>query len=238
MKPNNRTLRAVGLTLFVVGVLLGMVLFGFSIWADFESTFYFGYGVVGSKTIHLSCPQIVTNADNKSFTAYIRNTTDRELEISIQTDISNILAVRTDRTKITIPAHQTAPFLWPLSTEDVVFGHLILVHIYQFQSFILPSADANCGILYLNLGGVTGMLVFLLVLIGTVLGIAGGFVLWARNSQPLEGPTRRQMLGMIFLAAVVGLGLVFSWVGWWGAGILAFVLAGLLLVILLAPGQT
>jgi hypothetical protein len=237
MKPNNGTLRAVGLILFVTGVLLGMALFGISIWADFESTFYFGYGVMGVKSLHLSCPLILTGADSKSVTAYIRNTTDRQVEPSIQTDISNILAVRSDRTPITVPAHQTAPFHWPLTAEDVVFGHLILVHIYQFQSYILPSADANCGILYLNLPGVTGMQVFLLALAGTLLGMVGGLALWSKNNRPLEGHSRRQMRGMIFLAAIVGLGLIFSWAGWWGAGILAFVVAALLLVILLAPGQ-
>ena len=237
MKPNNGTLRAVGLILFVTGVLLGMALFGVSTWADFESTFYFGYGVTGVKSLHLSCPPILTSTESKSVTAYIRNTTDRQLEPSIQTDISNILAVRSDRTPITVPAHQTVPFRWALTNEDVVFGHLILVHIYQFQSFINPSADATCGILYLNLSGVTGMQIFLLALAGTLLGIVGGLVLWARNSEPLEGRTRRQMRGMIFLAAIVGLGLVFGWAGWWGAGILAFVVAALLLVILLAPGQ-
>jgi len=242
MKPRNKPIRALGLILFFVGALLGMALFGSSVWADLESTFYFGFGIKGNKTVNLSCPPIMTAADSKSFTAYIQNTTDRLLEPSIQTDISNILAVRSDRTKITVAAYQTVPVSWQLTTDDVVFGHLILVHIYQFQVFLLPSADANCGIVFLNLTGVTGMQVFILALLGTLLGIAGGLTLWVSNSRPLEGHVRQQMLGMVFLSVIVAVGMLLSWIGWWGPGVLVFALASFMVIILLgryvlAPGQ-
>jgi len=242
MKPRNKPVRALGLTLFFAGALLGMALFGSSVWADLESSFYFGYGIKGNRTVKLSCPQIMTVADSKSFTAYIQNTTDRLVEPSIQTDISNILAVRSERTTVSVAAYQTAPVNWPLTTDDVVFGHLILVHVYQFQVYVLPSADANCGIVFLYLTGVTGMQVFILALLGTLLGIAGGLALWASNSRPLEGHTRQQMLGMIFLSGIVAVGMLLSWIGWWVPGVLVFVLAALMVVILLAryvlnPGQ-
>ena len=242
MKPRNKPLRALGLILFFAGILLGMGLFGSSVWADLESNFYFGYGVKGNKTVNLSCPPMLTVSDSKSFTAYIHNTTDRLVEPSIQTDISNILAVRSDRTKISVAANQTVPVSWQLTTDDVVFGHLILVHVYQFQAFVLPSADANCGILFLNLTGVTGMQVFILALLGTLLGIAGGLTLWASNSRPQEGHIRQQMLGMVFLSVIVAVGMLLSWIGWWGPGVLVFALASLMVIILLAryflePGQ-
>jgi hypothetical protein len=242
MKPRNKPLRALGLILFFAGILLGMGLFGSSVWADLESNFYFGYGVKGNKTVNLSCPPMLTVSDSKSFTAYIHNTTDRLVEPSIQTDISNILAVRSDRTKISVAANQTVPVSWQLTTDDVVFGHLILVHVFQFPAFVLPSADANCGIVFLNLTGVTGMQVFILALLGTLLGIAGGLTLWGCNSRLLEGHIRQQMLGMVFLSVIVAVGLLLSWVGWWGPGVLVFTLASLMVIILLAryvlePGQ-
>lgn len=242
MKPRNKPVRALGLILFFTGVLLGMALFGSSVWADLESTFYFGFGIKGNNTVNLSCPPILTAAGNKSFTAYIQNTTVRQVEPSIQTDISNILAVRSDRTKITVAAYQTVPVSWRLTADDVVFGHLILVHVYQFQVFVLPSADANCGIVFLNLTDVTGMQVFILALLGTLLGIAGGLALWASNSRPLEGHIRQQMLGMVFLSVIVAVGMCLSWIGWWGPGVLVFALASFMVIILLAryvlaPGQ-
>ncbi len=242
MKPRNKPVRALGLVLFFAGALLGMALFGSSVWADLESSFYFGYGIKGRNTVKLSCPQIMTAADSKSFTAYIRNTTDRLVEPSIQTDISNILAVRSDRTTVSVAAHQTAPVSWQLTTDDVVFGHLILVHVYQFQVYVLPSADANCGIVFLYLTGVTGRQVFILALLGTLLGIAGGLALWASNSRPLEGHIRQQMLGMVFLSSIVAAGMLLSWIGWWVPGVLVFALAALMVIILLAryvlnPGQ-
>jgi hypothetical protein len=242
MKPRNNSLRALGIILFFAGTLLGMALFGVSIWADLESSFYFGYGIKGNRTVNLSCPLIATAADDKSVTAYIQNTTDRPLEPSILVDVSNILAVRSERTKAAVPARQTVPVRWQLTSEDVVFGHLILVHVYQFQASVLPSADANCGILYLNLSNLSGRQVFTLALLGTMLGIIAGLALWARNSGPLEGQTHQQQLGMLFLSGIVAVGLILSWIGWWVPGLLAFVLAFLMVIILLAryvlaPGQ-
>jgi hypothetical protein len=242
MKPRNKPLRTLGLSLFFAGALLGMALFGSSVWADLESAFYFGYGIKGNNAVKLSCPQILTAADRMSFGAKIQNTTDRPLEPSVQVDISNILAVRSDRSTVPVPAHQTVPASWPLSTEDVVFGHLILVQVYQYQVYILPSADANCGILFLNLTGLTGMQVFILALLGTLLGIGGGLALWAANSRPLEGAIRQQMLGMFFLSGIVAAGMVLTLIGWWGPGLLVFVLAAFMVIILLAryvlsPGQ-
>jgi hypothetical protein len=242
MKPQNKPLRVLGLILFFIGVFLGMILFGGSIWADFESTFYFGYGVKGNNAIDLSCPLIMTSADRKSVTATISNTTDRLVEPSIQMDVSNILAVRSERTSIAVASHQSVPVHWQLTKEDVVFGHLILIHVYQFQAYVLPSADANCGIMFLFLDNMTGMQVFILLLLGSLLGISGGLGLWGIYSRPLEGHNRQQFIGMVFLSIIIAVGMILSWIGWWGPGVLVFFLTSLMVIVLmaryvLAPGQ-
>lgn len=243
MNIKNKVFRAWGLVIFFIGALLGIILFGSMVWADLESVFYFGYGVQGVDTVELYCPPIVTAADkNPEVTAFIKNTSDRALQPLLQTDFSNILAIRSQRINVPVSAHQTVPVHMPVTTEDVVFGNLILVQVYQFSAYPLPSADANCGTLYLRLTGLNGNQVLFLVLAGTLLGMVGGLVLWAFNSRPLEGLRREQEIGMISLGVLTCLGILIGWLGWWIPGVLVFAVACLLVLVLvgryvLAPGQ-
>ncbi len=243
MKPRYNLPRALGLLLFFAGALLGMVLFASLVWADLESVFYFGYGVKGDQKLALSCPLITTAADRSpEATAFIKNTSDRSIQPFVQADISNVLAVRSDRTRVPVNAHQTVPVHWPLTSEDIVFGNMILVHVYQFSAYPMPSADGNCGSLYLGLHNLNGFQVLIVALAATLLGIVGGIALWAFNSRPLEGGTREQLFGMIALAVVVGVGLLVGWFGAWIPGVLLAALAVILMWILLgryvlAPGQ-
>jgi hypothetical protein len=233
MKP-NKLLRASGFIIFLIGILLGMILFGSLTWAGLESSFYFGFGIKGTRHLNLACPLILTASDAGSVTAYVENTTDRDATPSIQVDISNVILVRSERAKITVAAGKTAPLVRELTAEDVVFGSLILVHMYEFQAFTLPSASANCGIVYLNITGLSGTSLFFLTLFLTLLVSAGGYSLWAFGSRPLEGRAREQMFAMLAMGAIVLAGILLAWVGWWGPCVIIFALGLLLLVAILA----
>jgi hypothetical protein len=233
MNLRKRLLRTIGGIFFYAGIILGILLFGSSVWADLESNYYFGHEVKGQQTANLTCSPILTVADSKSITVLIHNTSDKLVTPSIQADISNNLAIRSERTNTSVSAHQTVPVTWQLKNDDVVFGHLILVHIFQYPVYTLPSADAYCGIIFLNLATVTGMELYILVLLGTLLGIISGLMLWVWNSRPIEGQIRQQLGGMILLTILVVIGLLFSWIGWWGPGVIILVLSFLMVFVLL-----
>jgi hypothetical protein len=226
--------------LFLLAVLTGMALFGALTWADLEASFYFGYGLKGQTHLHLVCPYILTTDETGQVTAYVRNTTDRDLEPRLEVNLSGTL-IRTERVQVQTAAGQTVPVRWPVGAGEVVFGHLIIVSVYQFQAFVLPSAAANCGVLYLNIHGLTGGQVLGIALGVSLAGMLAGLVLWSLANRPLKGLAFEQQRGMLFLAAAVALGLLFSLLGWWMASVLAFILSAFMVIILLtrymlAPG--
>jgi hypothetical protein len=243
MKIRNKVLRALGLILFFAGSLLGTIAFGGLSWASLESHFYFGYGAKGETSLHLTCPRLLTYADKApQITAEIKNTTDFSYDPQFQTDISNVLLVRTIRGDVPLSPQQTVLFHWGLTDQDVVFGHLILTHVFQYRSAQLLSAEAYCGIVFLGLAGLTGDTVLVLILLGTVLGMGCGMALWIFNRRSLEGISRELRMGMLFLAGVVGLGMIVGWFGLWIPGALLLAISIILILVLvtryvISPGQ-
>lgn len=228
----SKFLRSTSLLLFFLGVVTAMLLFGSLTWASLEAAFYFGYGIQGVNNLDLDCPRLLTAADSASVTAMVRNTTDRDVEPRLEANISSNL-LRSEEVQIQLPAGQSAPVTWQVGPTDVVFDHLIIVRIYQFQAFVLPSADANCGILFLDTPALSGAQVLAITISVSLFGTLAGLALWAAANQPLTGRPLDLLRGMLFLGGLCTFGLALSWIGLWVAGVLLFALAAFMLVILL-----
>jgi hypothetical protein len=233
MRPSTTFLRTLGLILFFAGILLGLCLAGGLTWANLEADFYFGFGVKGDTTLDLACPLIMTPAETGRATITIPNPSDRLVEPLVQVDISGPIGRRV-REHVSIDAGTSQTASWEVGNQDVAFGHLILVKVYEFAALSLPSADDTCGILVVNLLGLSGEGIFLLTLAVSVALAALGLLLWAASYRARKVPVPSETGGMLLLAGIVGVGILVGSLGWWLPGLLAVAASVLLTAILIA----
>jgi hypothetical protein len=231
MTPSSRFLRTSGLIVFYAGILLGLCLAAGMVWADLEADFYFGFAIQGEENLDLSCPFILAAGEPGRVAITLRNPGDRLAEPFVQVDVSGLIG-RSFRDQLRVEPGGSQTASWEVGSGDVVFGHLILARLYQFQARGIRSADASCGILVLDVPGLSGQAVFMTALIVGALLAALGYLLWAGSYRWVDLPSERG--GMLLLGGIVGLGILLGALGWWLPGLLALAASVLLTAILLA----
>jgi hypothetical protein len=231
MQSRRKSFRTLGIILFSAGVLAGMVMFIFMNWAYFEASFYFGYSAPADKTlITLRCPLLMTTADSGLVTMSVTNSTNRDLSILIQTEFSYYGAATLDKISYPVAAGETRNLSWTVTSDNLVFGHLVMARVYEFGAFTLPSRTNTCGTVVVALPAVTGIQVFIIVLVFSLICMAAGWGLWIAGNRPLQGEGIIATRAMTFFTIIVILGILGGIIGWWGLGLICAA-AGVLLII-------
>jgi hypothetical protein len=230
MKSQNKILSAVGWVLFFAGILLGIILFAGLTWANLEANFYFGYNGGADTKLRITCPHILTPRDSGIVTATVTNRTDKVIKPALEAQLSGPI-LQTARTVPSIEPGQTRLVTWPVTPDNVAFGHLVMAQVYQFASYETGTAMADCGALFLYTPRLTGMEIYIFVLVVSLVMAAAGFILWLLGNRSLPEKSIEHMWGMVLLAAVVLLGILFGSLGQWILGMFAFFLSVLVFVI-------
>jgi len=229
MQGKKKLFRTLGIIFFSTGILVGMVMFILMNWAYFEAFFFFGNTGPADKALTtLRCPLLMTTADTGAVTMSITNSTDRDLSLLIRTEISYFGAARSDRTNYPIAAGETRKLSWTVTSDDMVFGHLIMARVFVYSAFTLPSRSSTCGTVVVNMPGLTGIQLFVIVLAFSLACMAAGWGLWLTGSRPFQADGLIATWAMSIFTGVVLLGLLAGCVGWWGAGLICTVASVLL----------
>jgi hypothetical protein len=223
-----------GVILFSAGILVGMLMFIFMNWAYFEAAFYFGPMATADKSLtSLRCPLLLTSAESGEVTMRLTNTTAKDLSISIQIEKSFYGAATLDKADYPVAAGATESINWAVTPDNLVFGHLVMARVYQYHSYTLPSRSRTCGTVVAPVSGLSGIQVFIILLVFSLGGMASGWMLWLAGNRPLKGEGIIATRAMLFFTAVVLLGLLGGFVGWWMLGLVCAA-AGVLLTIAVA----
>jgi hypothetical protein len=223
------TLRLFSTLIFSVGVLFGLVLTGGLILAGLESDVYFGPGYpsdAGLKT--LKCPVMITSQEVGVISVELMNTTDKSIEPMILLEISNPGLFNSQREKYPIASGASREIQWQVSSQNAVFGRLILVRAYQFPAYKTPSRAGSCGILLVDFFGLTGNQILLLSFAASLSSIALGLGLWLFANRPLHSEVWPAARAMLAVGSTVAVGLFVGYNGMWLLGILALVIAVLM----------
>lgn len=225
----SKIVRAVIFIVFAIGTILGMLLAGSTIIANLEANFYFGYSYDGEESLRdLDCPVILTGDEVGTVSVSISNPLERAVGPILEAEIGNEGLFRKYHEPISIPAGGSQTQQWTVSRDDVVFGNLILVRLFQFVTFRTPSRDGSCGIFYLDVPfSGTAVLVFSIVI--SVGGMALGILLWLTLNKSLPVLKTRVSRAMIVMAIFVTLAMVAGLLRIWTLGVLLFVLSVLLI---------
>jgi hypothetical protein len=132
-----------------------------------------------------------------------------------------------------VAAGATESINWAVTPDNLVFGHLVMARVYQYHSYTLPSRSRTCGTVVAPVSGLSGIQVFIILLVFSLGGMASGWMLWLAGNRPLKGEGIIATRAMLFFTAVVLLGLLGGFVGWWMLGLVCAA-AGVLLTIAVA----
>lgn len=215
----EKIFRRIGIILFAFGVLLGMALTAVTVWADLEASFFdadlASRGGEPLKT--LRCPVLMTTSEVGVVRVDVENPVEKPIELRLRAHISEGFVTLLREVNATLPLEPgektTAEFY--LTGDDVTFNWLVLVRVLQFRYYPLPSRQAACGVLVLDVPFLTGSQLLALVIAVTLLSLVGGIALWVFGNRPLNRPalaTARTM-GALTVSLLIGftVGAMGSW---------------------------
>lgn len=217
--------RLVGLLLFVVGIALGLALAVAGVWADAEAVFY-GFGHIGDESLRtLRCPVLMTRTETAQVWATVRNPFEQPIEFRVRADFSSPGELRSERQMVALAPGEKKRLEWTVSEAERDLGFFVFAKVGTYPAYTMPFREQTCGIVMLGLPGMTGGQVQALVLVGFVVGVLGGIILWQRANRPLHDLTLQMSMAMRALAMVVLAAILVMQLGAWPIAALLIVLA-------------
>lgn len=227
----------IGIILFVIGVVLGIILIGISVYADFESTLFDLTNGANRSINSIKCPVFLSSNETGYLSAVIKNSEDLPQDLVIQARISkgHLILLQEFQENISIASHETKQMNWEVDAPDAGYGHFILAKVIVMDNALHPFQRGSCGIIVLDLPfGMKGWQLFWTVFVLSLSGIMSGIIFWwkyGRSNSNRSLETTRSLFGLGGLALV---GLVSITLGLWQLAAGAFYI-GLLLMGVIIP---
>ena len=230
MKKSRNTLRIVSLVIFFLGVLFGAAFFASATWGDLESNFYAfpSYGYRNANVMR--CPIFMTTGETGIVTATFKNTMERRVRPNVRLIVS---PARMTVERISIESGESQQLEWEVGWDEIGLRNFVFVKIITFAGYPLPNIEQTCGILVLNIPGMTGTQVALIPLICSLLFMFIGVGLWYLAERGMQTKYADIPRAMIMLTVVIILGIVSAYMGWWLTGVILVALLILMIGVVL-----
>jgi hypothetical protein len=210
---------------------MGLALSGVAVWNNLESTNYFFRGVKHAPFNGLRCPLMIAPTEKGIVTTVFNNSTDEEDKFFYRAEISKkTFSQRQIKDQIAVPPHQTKTIQLTVDANDVDLMFFIFVKISILPNSVHRSQEAVCGIMLINILGLSGAQIAAVAVFLSFLGIAVGLGLWQQTDTKADRDLGRvvQTLGFVVLSTMFTAAL-----GLWIIVIALLVLSLLLMVIAL-----
>jgi hypothetical protein len=223
----------------LVGILVGLSIALASAWADFEGLSYFATGAGYAPFGGLRCPVLITNLESGVARARFDNPTTEVMEPFYEVDVSGPVTSRRSEGRIVVPARSSRGVAWAIDARDVDLSPFVFVKMDVLPFAGFPTREDTCGILVANLPGMGGEQILSVLLVVSLLGMAGGLVLPTLGLTPQQaarydaeaGTERRRTAQALALATSAAL--LAGLEGWWLFAVALSAVSVLLLVIAL-----
>jgi hypothetical protein len=221
-------MRILSVVLFSIGLLLGVAFVGAAVWADLEASLFDPPVGVDEPLKTLRCPVIITTQESGTVTATFSNPSTRSVPRTVRAHISYGFATLTREvnTQFVLEPGGTHKLEWTVTSDDAAWRHFILTRVHVLRNSPLPSRTGSCGVLVMDLLGLTGNQIVVSSWIASLTTMLIGVILWAVARRSAKERMPNLTGAMVGLAAIVLVAMLASLVGWW-------VLGGLLLLFVL-----
>ena len=217
--------------LFAVGVVVGLTIAILATWPDFEASSYEFARNTNTPLNGLRCPIIMNRNETGTVSLTVSNTTDRLLTPSVKTQISTSDEPSSLLESLRLTTGESKKLEWSIGHENIDLQYFIFVKALVYATYPIPNREATCGtfIMDLPLGG-TAFLTLMVML--SLTGMGGGLYILNRIN---HSPQRAEMnlRPMYFLAILILIALIVSFMGWWIQSIVVIVISVLTAVVLL-----
>ena len=231
MNQRQKILSISGVLTYSLGILIGLALSGWSVWAEVEATL-----LVFPKDvprISLNCPLMLSNHESGIVLVWLDNPTAETINPTTQMVISHPNLPRTETTVVPLKPGEKKLMEWTVGPDDTVFGGLILVNLFETSQSDFPAHQGSCGIPVSKLPGLTGKQVYILMFAASILAIFSGGILWGSGHPKMKESIRTVTNAGITLAVLVCAGVLLSLTQWWGLGLAIFLAALMLIAVIL-----
>jgi hypothetical protein len=231
VKSRKKTARSVGVLVFSIGTLLGLALAGAATWGDLEAAFY-GFQKMGDKPLRtLKCPVIMTSSETGEISATFKNPQDRPVQLMLRTDLSGP-TLTTERTRLALAPGERKQADWTVTRDNIDLRYFIFAQVSSYPVYPFPFRQATCGIMVMNLPGLSGNQIVTWTLVASMLDLLVGLGLWQAGNPSLPGRRQQTTYAMRILAVIVLAAIFIAFRGWWLAGLLLFLLAIIMIVVI------
>ena len=231
MKINKNT-SIFGVVFYLLAVISGLFLIVISTWGDMEADSYGFPRRASDRLSGLNCPILLTRNETGVISLNVSNPTDQPLHPSARTEISAPFEPEVFVEPIDLNPGEEKTLKWSLKAENVVLGNFVLANVQIYASYPIPNREKTCGILIMDLPG-RGRVIVTALAVFTVIGL--GLGLYIIKKSDLPGKTAASTWNAIlFLSALIFLGLVLSFTGSWVPSLGILVLSVLISVLLLS----
>ena len=229
---NHQQLRLPGFISYGLGVVVGFFLIFIATWADIEASAYDFPRLANAGLGGLRCPILMTPDETSIISLNVSNPTEDRISPAIKVLISTRLLPEEFLEGMQLTPGESKRLEWAVNAENIDLGNFILAKVLLYSAYPLPSRETSCGIFVLNLP-VTGRVLVPVLMVLSFLSMGWG--LYTLNKfGALHGRLSKYMGSITFLAIIISLGLVLSFVGGWLSSLLVLVIALLLIIILLS----
>ncbi len=199
-KKKTTSRRIPGYFLLLVGLSIGLVFSAFALWVNLEGMSFWGYPEsistnpdlrVEAEISRLNCPVLLAEGETDVISVMVSNPYDRatrayvKAHISMPDRLENM--VRRTRSASLAPGEETE-FRWQISSENTIFDHVILARVFlKLTEGHPPARTQHCGIMSVNLWGLSSNLILVLV-VGSSLSfmLVGAYILWLARSRDVK----------------------------------------------------
>jgi disulfide bond formation protein DsbB len=231
----GKNLQIASVVFFLIGLFSGLYFTGMSVWADFEASI-FDAALTGATFPGLQCPIMIGKDQVGIVKGDVVNSLDRRATLTVRTHSTSGALTLLNETldNISLAPGEMIEVQWTVVPEDAIWGNFILFRVYQFGSYPMPAKTSACGILVSSVPLASGEFVVAALVLISAAGMGLGIWLWVVSHKPFTQQARDTTVAMTAIALILGLGIIFSLLGMWLAGVFAFLLTVILLVAMMS----
>jgi hypothetical protein len=178
---NTKILRILSGTMFFLGVIIGFTLAVIMIWNRLEAVRYYFTGTKYESFNGLQCPVMIAPTETGIVTAIFNNSTEKEDNFSFRAEISGDTSTRQVEGQMVVAPHQRKSAQLTVDANDVDLMFFIFVKMTILPSAFHSSQEAVCGIMIINLLGLTGTQLSIAAFSLSFLGMAIGLGVWQKT---------------------------------------------------------
>jgi len=234
--------------IFIIGLLFG---FGFNslavianlnatgFWGDVQDALEFNHDQPTQvDLVNIRCPILLAPGEEGTITATFRNPNQEKANSLVKAVVSerDFGHYQVTTGSLAVEAGDEQDFRWQVTPHNIIEDHFILTRIFLMNKYNspYPARTDTCGIFVLNLFGLQGVSMVVLMLVTSLICLVGGSILLYLSSSAVQQSSPRIDYGLYGLAGTLLIGMIANLLTWWIFAGLVLLLAVLLTSILIS----